>query len=198
VADELDLLRASLSRGLAFDLSADQGDEAFERHQLLAIRFHRAARLNVPAGIGERNGWCRYFDEHFPRGGEHGALLFDKWRCTLVKDERPGGGIVITHGQPEVHWLQTDRGLCINLETMRDDFVASVDHLIGACNDEERRAATLEAFRNRQWSVQSVTATRPMTRLLMPERLQTFSASASHSVATAIVPDSQLPPSQPG
>ena len=43
---DLPELKASLLRDLGVGLRSDQGDQAFERHQLLAIRFNRAARLN--------------------------------------------------------------------------------------------------------------------------------------------------------
>jgi hypothetical protein len=45
----LEALREALLFGLRVELPAENpGYAAFERHQLLAIRFHRASRLNAP------------------------------------------------------------------------------------------------------------------------------------------------------
>jgi hypothetical protein len=81
-------LKAALLVGLRVALQPDQGYQAFERHQLLAIRFHRAARTNA-TGVSERRGWCQYFEEHFPRGDEYAVLLWERWRNALLKDEYP-------------------------------------------------------------------------------------------------------------
>src|SRR5579859_7279815 len=103
VDSQLPELRAALLDGLRATLTPSQGREAFERHQLLAIRFHRAARVNTPnRKVGEGEGWERYFVDHFPRGGEHAHLLWKDWRTQLLKDEAPGAGIVITHGRHDV------------------------------------------------------------------------------------------------
>jgi len=162
VSDELEVaeLKGALLRGLRVELgSPDPGYEAFERHMLLAIRFHRAARLNAP-GETERQGWLAYFREHFPGGDEHAQRLWEHWRGRLVKDEFPGPGVAVSHGQPAAHRQLVDPGglLFINLESMWDDFEQSVDSLIDLLEkQDERRAATLEKWRGRQWSVQEVT-----------------------------------------
>jgi hypothetical protein len=150
-------LREGLLHGLRVDLGPTQGHEAFERHQLLAIRFHRAARLNAP-GEGEQRSWMRYFDEHFPRGAEHAELLWVRWRIALVKDEYPGPGVAISHGQPHAHWQMVEPGgLFINLESMWDDFEASVDSFIETLRrDDARLMAAVEWWRKRQYSVQGV------------------------------------------
>ena len=44
------------------------------------------AILNEP-GMSEGKAWQRYFDEHFPGGGDHGRVLWEDWRVKLVKDE---------------------------------------------------------------------------------------------------------------
>ena len=158
MTDELEQLRTSLLRGLRVDLTPEQGDEAFERHQLLAIRLHRAARLNQ-TGKGEGAGWQQYFDEHFPRGGTHAGLLWENWRVTLLKDEMPGEGVVITHCRPDAHWQPVEPGgrLCLNLESMWDEFEASVDHLVESLrSDAARRKVVLKRWRERRWRVETV------------------------------------------
>lgn len=59
-------LPASFLRGLRVDLGPDDGDEAFDRHILLAVRIHRAACLNQTAADRDGHGWTRYI--HFPLG----------------------------------------------------------------------------------------------------------------------------------
>jgi hypothetical protein len=157
-ADEVVELRESLVRGLAVALpETDPGYAAFERHQLLAIRFHRAARLNAPSE-GERAGWRTYFREHFPRGDEHAVRLWEDWRCQLVKDELPGKRVAVSHGQPHGHWRIDSKGrLYLNLESMREDFEQSVDSFIAHLEScPERREQTLGMFRTHRSSVQQV------------------------------------------
>jgi hypothetical protein len=113
---QLDAIRKSLREGLRVQLTPEQGIEAFARHQFLAIRFHRAARLNQRSSDGEGQGWCRFFREHFPRGDEHALLVWEQWRVPLLKDEMPGTGVVNTHGQTWFHWKMTNLGLAIDLE----------------------------------------------------------------------------------
>jgi hypothetical protein len=193
--DELQTLREALLDGLRVELGPDDGRQAFERHQLLAIRFHRAARLNV-AGTktGEQRGWCQYFEEHFPRGGEHGELLFTRWRTTLLKDEMPGRGVLITHGQAEVHWLMSARGLVVNLESMWNEFEASVDHLLAAlASDDEHRTRVLAHFEKTRWTVRPVEilVPRPVTpvgktQMIRPAVSAVASATAMASDAPAL------------
>ena len=125
---DLDEIKASLLRWPRTELQPDHGEEALERHQILAIRFHRAARLNAPDQPGEKVPWNAYFNGYFPRGGTYGGLLWDDWRCSLLKDDAPGTGVTITHGQPNIHWKFDEHSrLCMNLESMRDDFEHSVE-----------------------------------------------------------------------
>ncbi|MGZ8739940.1 MAG: hypothetical protein ACXWZ8_05035 [Gaiellaceae bacterium] len=174
----LALMKKALLWGLRVNLTPEQGDEAFERHQLLAIRFHRAARLNDRAGDREGQGWSRYFKEHFPRGDAHAELLWHKWRVPLLKDDTPGVGIAITHGQPQIHWEMTGAGLCVDLESMWDDFEQSVNAFVGSLErDAKRRKVALERWSARQWTVQPVVKTGVVV----------LQASAAGS-ATAIAP----------
>jgi hypothetical protein len=161
---QLDALREALVYGLRVEVPAENpGYAAFERHQLLAIRVHRASRLNAPDAT-ERAGWRQYFREHFPRGDAHGLRLWDDWRGRLVKDEFPGEGVAVSHGQPHVHWRLVDPGqrLFIDLESMWDDFERSVESFMALlASDEDRRRATLEKWQRRQWSVQQVVFSDP-------------------------------------
>lgn len=194
--DDQDLagIRNSLIGGLRVELTPEQGVEAFERHQLLAIRFHRAARLNDRARDRGGQGWCRYFAEHFPRGDTHAELLWDQWRVPLLKDETPGIGVAIAHGQPETHWRPTAFGLCIDLESMWDDYEQSVDaFVLSLSEDPDRRRVAIKRWRERQWTVepiQLVTSDSLMTSL----DLQTFTASAFASVGSS--PTVIAPPSR--
>jgi hypothetical protein len=180
---DLDELRESLLRDLGVKLRPEQGDVAFERHQLLAVRFHRASRLNGRAGEGEGASWRRYFDEHFPRGAQHAKLLWREWRVPLLKDETPGQGVAISHGQPEHHWRMTSHGLYLNLENLWDDYVASVEHFVAMLDtDAARRKVAIDRWNTLRWSVQTVTipASLPM-QLPAPVGYTASAASVSTS-----------------
>jgi hypothetical protein len=169
----VDDVRESLLKDLRLELGPSDGLKAFTQHQLLAIRFHRGARLNRPTGVGEGEGWAIYFEEHFPRGSEHAHLLWTKWPVPLLKDETPGSGVAITHGQSQAHWVVTDLGLVVNLESMWDDYEASVESLAALLlEDAARRDATLDAWAKHQWFVQQVD-------YLMPNAGTTASIAAS-------------------
>lgn len=120
-------LQASLLRRKRPELQPGQGDEAFDQHMLLAIAVHRAARLHQSVE-GERNGWIEYVTAFFPKGRNSEAdarLLWDGWRCTLLKDEKPV--VPITHGQSFAHWGRDAAGQpMLNLEDAWDDYAYSV------------------------------------------------------------------------
>ncbi len=158
--DELRELRDALMSGGRPQLTREQGAEAFERHMLLASRIHRAARLNQRVSDGEGEAWVRYVEDHFPPTRRADAkLLWDDWRTTLLKDESPGGQVAVTHLSPNAHWGRTSNGqLVIDLESMWDDFAASVESFVGSlCADPERRTIALHRFRERVWIVQEFT-----------------------------------------
>jgi hypothetical protein len=179
---ELALMKVVLLRGLDVPVNEENFLDAFERHQLLAIRFHRAANIDAAhdPSIRERGAWRLYFEEHVPRATDKDALLlWEYWRTTLLKDETPGSGVVITHGSPYLHWTRTSDGrLCVDLESMRDDFTGSVESLMRLLeSDATRRQASVEWFAERAWgplplsfggpgfaSVESVTASNPRGR----------------------------------
>lgn len=153
----LEAIRESLLRGRPVDLGPEDGETAFERHILLAVRFHRAAGLNQTE-TGERAGWRQYFEEHFPKRPEweqgDAIRLWENWRVGLVKLETPLSGVMITHGQPRAHWYRVGGMLCINLESMWDDFEASVESFLTLLRrDEERRAEAVRRWRERSWTV---------------------------------------------
>jgi hypothetical protein len=158
--DERDELKASLLHRLRPDvpLGPEDGDEAFARHILLAIRIHHAAKLNQTVS-GEGKGWTEFVTDYFPAGRNSAAdadLLWTDWRVGLVKDETPLGGIALSHGQPGLHWQKDMRGaLVIDLESMYDDFEHAVNQFIAALQANPTHAAVvLQCWRDRTWSVQ--------------------------------------------
>jgi hypothetical protein len=159
---DLDQLKASLLRDLGVQLQPEQGDVAFERHQLLAIRFHRAARLNGRAGEGEGGTWVRYFGEHFPRGVEHADLLW------------------------AMHWQMTSNGLLyLHLESLWVDYVTSVENFVAMLDaDAARRKVALERWRKLQWSVEMVTVPTGLP-VALPTPLGYTASAASVSASSS-------------
>jgi hypothetical protein len=107
----------------------------------------------------EGKGWGEFFTEHFPRGDSDAELLWTDWRTRLLKDETPGSGVVITHGQGFAHWKRVEPGnkLCIDLEMMWDDYGTAVNHFIEMLQAEpERRDKALARWHDLRWSVQNV------------------------------------------
>jgi hypothetical protein len=193
--DELDDLRASLLRGRPRELGPDEGDEAFERHILLAVRIHRAARLNQRNLDTEGAGWRRYFVEYFPDGRNWPAdadFLWDKWRVGLLKDELPHG---ITHGQSGAHWMRLSAGgICVNLESMWDDFEYSVDRFVQRLReDEPHRKVVLRRLGTRSWTVRPI-PTVPSEHLFPSPTTYPGSVNASVAAsATTISVESETP-----
>jgi hypothetical protein len=153
-------LREALLRGRPPRLEPGEGNEAFQQHKLLASAVHRAARLDQRASESETDAWVRYVAEQFPPGRNDAAdakRLFAHWRTPLLKDDTPGAGLVITHGQPALHWQRDGDGrLCIDLESMWADFESSVDHLIEYLRTTpDRRIVALKRWRESAWSVQA-------------------------------------------
>jgi len=181
---ELTELEAALTQGLQVDLAPEDGILAFERHQLLAIRFHRVSRLSGPTKLGEGARWRLFFSEYFPRGDEHAQPLWTQWRVPLLKDDAPGEGVVISHGQPDPHWqmvLPQPRRLFINLESMWSDYEASVARFIDACQSSaSHRDRALKRWR--RWNVQMVSYVEPHRFGMGPA---SAAASVSWSTTTA-------------
>ena len=161
-------LRLALLRGLrtANPVRAGDGDLAFERHQLLAARFLRAARLARRPGAKSHEGWLAFFRDHFPRGGEHARLLWTDWRKPLLQRGIAGSRVTITHGQPELHWSRDDAkqriGLVVDLESMWADFEDAVESLIDACTaDPARGRRALRRWQESTWTAQQLGSPRP-------------------------------------
>jgi len=177
---EISALHSALTRDLRVTLSPDDGLTAFERHQLLAIRFHHCALLNAPAAIkGEGDQWRLFFDTYFPHGGEHATLLWKDWRIGLLKDDAPGPGVVVSHLHPDAHWqlVLPDHRLFINLESMWDDYESSVVRFIAACDaTPDLRSRALGRWR--EWSVETVA-------YVEPRRFSLGAASASGSFSNS-------------
>jgi hypothetical protein len=151
-------LRASLLRRKRPQLLSGQGDEAFDQHILLAVAVHRAARL-YQTGDGQKDGWIQYVTAFFPKGKnskEDAERLWQGWRCSLLKDERPV--VPITHGQSFAHWGRDGTGQpMLNLEDAWDDYAYSVERFIVYLQtDSKRRAIALRRWRERAWTVQMV------------------------------------------
>ena len=151
-------LRDSLLRRRRPDV--ESGEEAFDQHLLLAIALHRVSRLHKSSGESDTKGWIRYVTDFFPSGhnGEAEAfVLWDQWRCTLLKDEQPV--IPISHGQSHGHFRYDSHGrLYLNLEDLWVDYEHSVERFIEHLReDEDRREVALERWRKRAWQVETVT-----------------------------------------
>jgi len=191
--DELDRLKASLLHRLRPStlLGQDDGDEAFDQHLLLATRIHRAVRLNQ-RGTRDGDGWEQFFEAYFPTGRNSRAdaeVLWADWRVGLLKDRVPLDRVSITHGHPEQHWKPDARGaLCIDLESMWDDFEHAVDRFIEALAANKRRAAVVRRrWRRRTWTV------RPF--MLQP---QMPLGTMRGSMAIALLPVGSVTASDPG
>ncbi|HXZ56400.1 MAG TPA: hypothetical protein VEG40_02335 [Gaiellaceae bacterium] len=193
LSPELIELRVSLLRNLRRPLGPEDGDEAFDRHILLAVRVHRTAGLNARAADREGQGWRRYFDDYFPPGRNSDAdahFLWVNWRTRLLKHESPVG---ITHGQESLHWYPLDGGgFCVNLESMWDDFEYSVNRFLeDLAADKRRRGVVLRRWRERSWTVRKITLY-PSERLfpsetLYPGTMNVSAANEAHlSTATSM------------
>jgi hypothetical protein len=185
---DLTALRDSLLHNLRRPLGPKDGDEAFDRHILLAVRIHRAAGLNARASDREGQAWTRYFASYFPEGRnspEDAAFLWKEWRTRLLKHESPRG---IAHGQSGAHWYPLpDGGFCVNLESMWDDFEDSVDRFVEALKgDESRRTEVMRRWRERSWTVKQFPLF-PSDRLFPSPTLYPGSVSVSASTATAMI-----------
>jgi hypothetical protein len=153
-------LRASLLRRRCAELQPGEGEEAFDQHLLLAVALHRVSRLHKSHGENDTKGWVRYLTDFFPEGRNDprdAHLLWDEWRCTLLKDERPV--IPISHGQSEAYWLRDGAGRpFLNLEDLWADYEVSVDQFIEHLREHaDRRKVALDRWRKRAWHVGMVT-----------------------------------------
>lgn len=161
MTDDVRALGALLISHRPGPLAPHQGAEAFIQHKLLASTIHQATRLDARSAESETGGWVRYLTEYFPesRNGKVDAnVLWTDWRTSLLKDGAPGPTILITHGQPAIHWQRDSHGrLCIDLESMWADFAASVDAFLHALDSSpDRRAVVLTRAARSQVTVEVV------------------------------------------
>ena len=94
---------------------------------------------------------------HFPQDRNSRAdavRLWEHWRLGLVKHEAPRSQVSVTHGQPDLHWKPDGNGaLCINLESMWDDYEHAVGSLMRSLeSDVSRRADVLKLWEARTWT----------------------------------------------
>jgi hypothetical protein len=155
---DLTALREDLLRGRPRVLRPDEGDEAFRQHKLLATAVHRAAKLDRQDSESETDAWVRYLSSHYPagrNGRDDARLLFGDWRTSLLKEDTPGAGIAITHGQSSIHWQLDTRGrLCLNLEDAWDDYAASANSFVAHLQTSPRRKIVLNRWRKQRWVVE--------------------------------------------
>jgi hypothetical protein len=135
------------------------GEEAFDRHLLLAVMLHRVSRLHKSSAENDTQGWISYVTSFFPPGrdGQREAFdLWDKWRCTLLKDEQPV--IPVSHGQSHGHFRRDVHGrLYLNLEDLWADYEHSVKGFIEHLREhDDRREVALDRWRKREWRVEEV------------------------------------------
>jgi hypothetical protein len=181
---ELELIRDSLLRRLRVELGSDDGEAAFEQHLLLIIKIHKLAGLNQTVE-GEGAGWRQCFQEHFPKEGKpwrakDAQMLWEDWRVGMLKWETPKRRVTVTHGQPHLHWVREPDGtLCVDLESMWDDYEAMVASFLTLVErDPQRRAVAVWRWHERRWSVRRLSVSTPHLAI-----------SASYS-ATAMGPSS--------
>jgi hypothetical protein len=187
-------LRDALLGGLRTPKPLRRRDEtlAYERHQLLVIRFQAVVRLSQTGGAKGRDRWAAYFREHFPRGDEHAILLWTAWRKPLLRNEPPGAGVIVAYGCPDAHWQHVPVGqvaaLVVDLESMWEDYERSVESFLDACHGDAERAARAL----RRWS-QRPRALRAPFADAAPARISTFrpasTATSPHRIVYAVTGD---------
>jgi hypothetical protein len=177
-------------------LGPDQGAEAFQQHKLLATTVHQATLLDARAHESQTGAWIRYFAKCFPhpRNGKGDAgVLWTDWRTSLLKNGAPGPRVLVSHGQPALHWHRDGDRLCVDLESMWNDFASSVERFLAFLRtDDERRPIVLDRAQRSAVEIVFVSTTSaPASGSPGP----VTGATASASVATAFV---QIPPKPPG
>ncbi|HEY3959276.1 MAG TPA: hypothetical protein VGL68_02070 [Solirubrobacteraceae bacterium] len=151
-------LQEALLKSRPAPIPLDDGWRAFDAHKLLASQVHRASLLARAGDANETTYWISYVTQYFPAGRNNAAdakLLWKEWRTDLLKRDCPGDFVVMTHGKPDMHWQRAGNRLCIDLESMWDDFVYSVDKFIKyLANTPEREKITLQRLEGSSWTVQ--------------------------------------------
>lgn len=194
---ELSALRDGLLRGRPRALRPDEGDEAFQQHKLLAAAIHRAAKLDQLKRESETDAWVRYISSHYPAGRNDptaARLLFGDWRTSLLKDNTPGPGIAITHGQSSIHWQRDERGrLCLNLEDAWDDYAVSVTSFVEHLGRSPRRKIVLKRFKQQHWVVEPFV---PAAGMIAGATVMDMPLSASFSNSTTSITLSGVAPAR--
>jgi hypothetical protein len=177
-------------------LGPDEGAEAFRQHKLLAIEIQRITLLDKIKGNqpeSETSAWVRYFERCYPDGRNDptdARILFDDWRTSLIKNGAPGERVVLTHGQGHAHWLRdaNDR-LCIDLESMWDDFEYSLGQFSDYLRDNpDRRAIVLDrAKRKGTWAVENFIPRNAID--WVGATVMDVPASAASSISITLPPD---------
>jgi hypothetical protein len=158
-------LREALLKSRPAPIPLDEGWRAFDAHKLLASQVHRASLLAKVGDANETTHWISYVTEYFPAGHNNAAdakLLWKEWRTDLLKRDCPGDFVVMTHGKSEMHWRREGDRLCIDLESMWDDFADSVDQFITyLAHTPERQRITLQRLQDSSWTVQMFSSLSP-------------------------------------
>jgi hypothetical protein len=153
---ELQRLLDRLLWRLHVPLTHEDGDEAFERHILLAVHLTRAADL-FGAGDAGRSRWVDFLTNYFPDGPyseDVARALWDDWRNGLVHDVAPRG-LAVTHLHPEWHLRRPEGRLCVDLESMGSHFEHAVRRAVGSLEDDaSRREVVLTRWMD--WEVVTV------------------------------------------
>lgn len=130
----------------------------------------------------ETAAWVRFLSEHYPDGRndkDAAKLLFKDWRTSLLKDDTPGVDVVITHGQPQLHWQRDEKGsLGLNLEDAWDDFETAVDSFVDSLRDSLRRDLVLGRWEKHRWEIRPFASS---VRALAEATVMDAPASASYA-----------------
>jgi hypothetical protein len=189
--EELRDLREQLLAHRPESLPPGQGAEAFQQHKLLATTVHQASKLDEHAHENETGAWLRYLTSYFPapRNSESDArVLWTDWRTSLLKRGAPGAYVLVTHGQPAAHWLRDGKGrLCIDLESMWEDFTASVSEFMAFLRTApDRREVALDRAQRSHVVVEFVeltTYSAPASGWVGPPSSSTATTTGASAVA---------------
>lgn len=154
---ELERLQDSLLWRVHVELSREDGDEAFERHILLAVRINRAALL-WGTGNSDQRKWVQFLTTFFPGDrytDDVALLLWTDWRNGLVKDGSPRSGVAVAHRHREWHLVSVDGPLVVNLESMCEDFDEAVHAAVASLEGKAERR-TIVLIRWKDWEVRTV------------------------------------------
>lgn len=109
----------------------------------------------------------------------------------------PGSKIAVTHGQPQLHWERDENNvLCINLESMCEDFEESVESFVHAMRaDRPFRDAVIQRWRDRRWEVRPFVL--PPSGVIRTEPVQSVSASGPTKQTNLVTGTHMIVPVKP-